>query len=295
MNASIFYDDPAQRASALNILDKEGKLINYEFRLKRFNGDIRYCLINARTFKDEIIVNFNDEYVYIQGVITDITEKRNFEETQFKIQQAEKLAMQARFQSLRHQLNPHFLFNSINTIDAMAKTKPKEIENLLQKLSIYLRHTIMEKINKRVVYPLKEEVEVVKAYIDIEKIRFEDILEINFDITEDAMNATAPDMVLQPLVENAIKYGMQTSKMPLKVLINANIKDDKLHIKVKNSGKWVEHDQNSGNIFYERGVGLQNLQERLNIIYGNNSAININKSDGWVAVNIEIKWNFILI
>jgi sensor histidine kinase YesM len=168
---------------------------------------------------------------------------------------------------------------------------------MVTELSKYLRYSLLSKNVSEVL--LRDEIEMLKNYLMIEKVRFEDRLEVSFDIEASAEEYRLPALLIQPLVENAIKYGMQTSSMPLKIRIRAYIKEDCFHLEVSNTGKWQEpfegkeagatamHSAGAG--VGGTGIGLQNVRERLDHAYGERYRFEIFEWDGWVYAVIEIK------
>lgn len=192
------------------------------------------------------------------------------------------LARNAQFEMLRYQLNPHFLFNTLSSLRALTSDENKKAKDIITKISEFLRYTLIRDNNNEVA--LSKEIEVIKNYLDIEKIRFEDELVVDFNIDENAENFLIPIFLIHPLVENAIKHGMQTSPIPLKVLISAEIKDEFLSISVVNTGKWIEKGVNNND-----GRGLENIKKRLEIFSPNQHKFEVIKNDDSVKVNISLK------
>ncbi len=272
-----FHAHPRDREILMDEFQKEGEVTSYEFDIRRPDGEIRRCLFNGLAHMDE-----GGRFTMIQGILHDVTRERRAEAAKRHAETAERLALRARLQALRYQINPHFIFNVLNTIDVLSRKRPERIPDLLQKLAFYLRYTLHPKAQGAVL--LHEEVQSVKAYLAIEKVRFEDHLEVAFDMGPGATGAVLPDMVLQPLVENAIKHGMRTSEMPLKILIRAEIKDGYLYISVRNTGRWVEASTGAA----RPPVGLTNLRERLEVFYGDDFSFETSVKDGWVRIAIRL-------
>ena len=148
--------------------------------------------------------------------------------------QATILAEKAQLEMLRYQLNPHFLFNALNSIRASVDEDKQRAKQMITQLSEFLRHSLLSGETKEI--PLREEFEAVQNYLAIEKIRFEEKLEVEFDVEEKAKDFKVPCFLLNPLVENAIKHGLQTSPKPLKIKVSAKTDDQKLLLEVANSG-----------------------------------------------------------
>jgi two-component sensor histidine kinase len=192
------------------------------------------------------------------------------------------LAQTAELEMLRYQLNPHFLFNSLNSIRALVDENQKAAKSMITELSEFLRYSLLQKDVKLV--PLSRELEAVKHYLSIEKKRFEEKLQIDYSISESAEKVNVLSFILHPLIENAVKHGMKTSKMPLKLLLQSYVKNETLHISVCNSGKWVDESKDDGT-----NTGLQNVIKRLKNAYNENYSFEVVKKEDTVCINIKIK------
>jgi len=265
VSARDFYVDPLDRDNALEIFKKDGRLDNFEFRLKGLDGKIRHCRIKAGEEYDA-----GRQVRLFQGIMSDITAEKQAEKDRENALQAEKSVMEARFRALRYQLNPHFIFNVLNTIDVLARRSPEKIGDLVRKLSRYLRDTLRPR--DEMLMPLKLELETVRSYLAIEELRFQGQFIVEMNIEPDVEEIQAPDMILQPLVENAVKYGRMTSPDVVRLRIEANLHDNRLEISVGNSGFLVEPDKTS------TGLGLANLRERLSLVYGNDFSLELRQS-----------------
>ncbi len=200
----------------------------------------------------------------------------------FQTEQALLREENARLKMLRYQLNPHFLFNTLSSLRAMIREDQEKATVMVGKISDYLRYTLVNKSETSV--PLEAELTAAENYIQIEKIRFGDKLKVDMDIEDQCLAFKVPGFIIHPLVENAIKYGMETSPMPLKVKIKAVKILNRLTITISNTGKWIpEGDVKSGT-----GTGLKNVRDRLAQIYPNNHAFEIEKGAETVQVVMEI-------
>ena len=161
---------------------------------------------------------------------------------------------------LRYQVQPHFLFNALSAVMAVSDDKEK-VEELTQSLADYLRFSLRKRNHDY--SPLGEELEAMENYLQVEKIRFEEKLRFRIDADQEARVFVVPRQLVQPLLENAIKYGQQTSPMPLSIRIEAQLTGDRLHLTVENTGSWVEPSASSG-----MGIGISNLRRRLQLLYG---------------------------
>ncbi len=277
-NAYDFYKDPQQRNVMMDLLRKHHEISGHEIDILRLDGCLRKCLVWARAQVDQ-----NGQIKMLQGIMHDVTDERSAEAERKKAEKAQQLALEARFKALRFQVNPHFLFNVLNSMDALSRKSPERITDVIKELSVYLRHTLRP--DTPMIAPLEEEVWSIQSYLAIEQIRFKDYLGVTFDISPEALKVNLPDMILQPLVENAVKYGMRTSPMPLRILINAKVTDNRLMIFVNNTGAWMAENNSAPR---RAGIGLVNLRERLDIFYGPQFGMDISSADGWVRVMISL-------
>jgi two-component system, LytTR family, sensor kinase len=186
-------------------------------------------------------------------------------------------------QMLRYQLNPHFLFNALNSIRALIEEDKNKAKSMITELSEFLRYSLISKNYKNV--PLREELKAIEHYFKIEKKRFEDKLQVVFNVDERAEDFPVLSFLVHPLVENAVKFGMQTSKMPLEINLYAEIENDGLVLEISNSGKWVENNSQDHN---GTGTGLKNIQERLENAFPNKHSFEINKMENLVSIIIKI-------
>jgi len=177
--------------------------------------------------------------------------------------EAERLLVESRLQTLRYQINPHFLFNVINSIDALAHEAPERVHHLVRQLARYLRFSLQWR--EESVVSLQLELEAIESYLQVEKVRFEENLEVRVEASSEARRCDVPILILQPLVENAIKYGMETSALPLRLKIAAVVENGELQLEVANSGKWVE--PGTGPSRKQTRLGLENLRKRLELLY----------------------------
>ncbi len=186
-----------------------------------------------------------------------------------KIEKEKKLRMVSQMRALQARINPHFLFNALNTIRYMVRINPEKAYDLLLKLSVILRETIDSGEN---FIPLKKEIEFVKAYIDIEKGRFGDRLEIDFDISCNTERITVPSLIIQPIVENAIKHAFYPELKKLKIKITVFIRFNMLYVIISDNGKGMSKEKLKEvlNGSENRSVGIRNVRERLENLYGNN-------------------------
>jgi integral membrane sensor domain MASE1 len=185
----------------------------------------------------------------------------------------------SRLEALRYQLNPHFLFNSLNSIYSTLPVTEAEVpRNMISQLSGYLRSTLSTR--EKEFTPLRDELRSVKQYLAIEEIRFGDDLRVSVEADERALAEGIPPFLLQPLVENAIVHGFAATRGVFYIAIRARIDDTHLHIEVCNTGTWKEP--------VSEGVGMGNTRRRLALIFGARASLNVAEEEGWVKVRLEL-------
>jgi two-component system LytT family sensor kinase len=199
------------------------------------------------------------------------------EEQNDQLLQLEAQATRAQLAMLRYQLNPHFLFNTLNSISTLVLLRQTEPANaMLSRLSSFLRHTLVNEVHSRVT--LAQEVETLHLYLDIEKMRFEERLRSHFDIDPAVRDALLPSLLLQPLVENAIKYAVTPQEEGADISVSAHLEGNKLHITVSDTGPGKIGGPTGKSV--STGVGLGNIQERLNQAYGEAAIFETRSSPG---------------
>lgn len=211
---------------------------------------------------------------------------RQWNEQVQRTEKAELLAHRSQLQMLRYQLNPHFLFNSLNSIRALINEDQGKARDMVSELAELLRYSLVSKNNGDV--PFSDEMTAIKHYFAIENKRYEENLKVKFDIDPLAEEYPIPSFLVHPLVENAVKYGMKTSEMPLKISIKAKVKGNQLVVTVKNSGEWLSDTDNSRTRPAGTGTGLKNVKERLENRFPGNFDLQTFEKDGCVMVKIAI-------
>lgn len=184
--------------------------------------------------------------------------------------------------NLRAQLNPHFLFNSLNSIRALVELNPSQAKVSITQLSNILRRSV--NLGKLRTIPLKDELELVKTYLELEKVRFEERLMFNIDvISDDALSCEIPPLMIQTLVENGIKHGISKSVEGGFIRIEAETKQHTLFLRISNSGELKKTED-------ENGIGIKSSRKRLSILYGEKATFDIFQLNGEVVVTINIEY-----
>jgi two-component system LytT family sensor kinase len=214
------------------------------------------------------------------------------EEQADRLERLEMQATAAQLAMLRYQLNPHFLFNTLNSISTLVLLRQTEPANaMLTRLSSFLRHTLVMQPGGKVT--VAQEVDTLKLYLDIERMRFEERLRTDFRVDADAATANIPSMLLQPLVENAIKYGVSAQEEGARISLSAQVFGSRLRLTVSDTGPGIQTTQRQSDVLARRnsstGVGLANISERLAQAYGADHLFQIETPpDGGFTVVIEL-------
>jgi len=201
--------------------------------------------------------------------------------------QATTWARDAQLEMLRYQLQPHFLFNALNSVRALIGQDPARAREMVTELSGFLRYSLLPAGTADV--PLAEELASVRRYLAIEQVRFESRLQVTFDVDPGAEARRVPSFLLHPLAENAIKYGVRTCRGPMALVVAARVEQERLVIEIANTGRWLgdgadrELPMESG-----AGVGLANVRQRLERLYPGRHRFQVGQDDGWVRARIEI-------
>lgn len=241
-----------------------------------------------------IFISSNDETLdkvraFDIGGVDYITKPYQIKEVLSRVECQLKLARMAKelqMQVLRYQLNPHFLFNALMSIRALVPTNGETAEEMISQLAEYLRYLLLNRNRPEI--SVREEVDAAQNYLLIEKIRFEENLLIKVDIDPQAEGYLMPAFLIQPLLENAIKYGCQAEGKPLEVEMSVQLKKRKLCLRISNTGAWISRHNHNLPGAASLGVGLQNIRQRLRQRYGDAHSFTISESNGRVSVTIEM-------
>jgi two-component system, LytTR family, sensor kinase len=187
--------------------------------------------------------------------------------------------------NLKSQLNPHFIFNALNSIRALVDENPKKSKQAITQLSNILRNSLAS--DKKGLTNFDEELKIVKDYLGLESIRFEERLKTEFDIHPESQRFLVPPLMIQTLVENGIKHGISKLTKGGLIQLKTDVVKDKLKIRIRNSGHYVNGTKRS-----KSGLGLDNTIQRLKLIYGDEATFRIaNESDNFVLTELIIPQN----
>jgi LytS/YehU family sensor histidine kinase len=202
---------------------------------------------------------------------------------ELRMLRAEAAARSLEVEKLQEQMNPHFLFNALNAVLA-TKDDPDAVESVIRDLADYLRFVLGE---ARTFEPLSRELHALEKYLGVQQARFGDNLKCSVTCDRAALAALVPPMLIQPLLENALNYGSQTSSMPLRVSITAKVVDDRLEVVVANSGRWVTPDTTRS-----PSTGIRSLRKRLALLVDESATVDTvidpDLDGGWVRVVIRM-------
>lgn len=215
-----------------------------------------------RYFNPEILFGYALGALFVAcawaGCYLALSEAQRRRGLEFQELHARLAAREAQLRNLTAQLHPHFLFNSLNSLRELMIESPERAQQVITKLSILLRHSLQSGSEQYI--PLADELAAIDGYLSVEAARYEERLRVRWDIDGRAGIARVPPMLLQPLVENAVKHGVASRADGGEVSIRTLAHDGQLFLEVLNSGE-LEPSQQSG-------VGLQNIRERLQLLYG---------------------------
>jgi two-component system sensor histidine kinase ChiS len=229
------------------------------------------------------------KFILIVVVLLIIAHFINYLRQKRNLLKARSLANLAQLRLLRNQMNPHFLFNALGSIRSMILISKDKAWDMVSELSEFFRYSMLN-FNK-VEALLDDEINAVHNYLNIEKVRYKDSLQVSFKIEDQARKCLVPAFVCQPLIENAIKYGMQTSPLPLIVNISISYQQDILSIDVSNTGKLIDSKHESQGKTDVHGTSLENIKQRLQIMFPDQFTFKMFEQDGWIHAKIQIQYD----
>lgn len=240
-----------------------------------------------KTFLDDSLLwRFNIGvlfYIVIVAIFYVIVYYNNFKDKLEHEKELESLVRDAELRSLKYQINPHFIFNSLNSISSLTVSNPNLAREMTINLSTFLRNTLSK--NEQQMNMLSEEIENVKLYMQIEETRFGDNLEFAEEVAEECKKILMPNMLLQPLIENAIKHGVYESTEKITITLSCKLEKEYFLITVQNNFD-PEAVSKKG-----KGIGLKNINNRLKLIYNQDNLLTFNKFENIFTVRIYIPIN----
>jgi two-component system LytT family sensor kinase len=198
---------------------------------------------------------------------------------QIKLEEQERLLLHARMEALQNQINPHFLFNTLNSISSLVRFDPDTARDLIFKLATILRRLLN---SSEAFSPLREEFEFIDNYLDIEVVRFgREKLRVVKELDPASLDVVVPSMLLQPLIENSIKHGLSPKIEGGSIYLRSRVANARLVIEVEDDGVGIGKTQleNSG-YWSGTGIGMANISERLQVLYGDTARMTIDSQEG---------------
>ena len=196
---------------------------------------------------------------------------------------------EARLKTLEAELHPHFLFNTLHAISTLVHTQPEAADRMISRLSDLLRITFSR--SGAACVPLQEELEFLQKYLEIEQTRFQDRLTVEYEIDPDTLDAEVPRLILQPIVENAIKHGVAPRTAPGRITIGSRLENNQVSLMVRDNGPGLSDSARAG---LHEGVGLSNTRDRLECLYGTAQALNLIESGQGLSVEMRLPYRCVL-
>jgi signal transduction histidine kinase len=222
-------------------------------------------------------------YWIVLVVLRGLDSRRRLRDERLRSAQLETQLAQSQLQALRMQLQPHFLFNTLNAISALALANPLQARLMIARLSDFLRMTLEERHAPQV--PLARELEFLRCYLEIQQVRFQDRLSTHWELAEDTLRATVPSMILQPLVENALRHGLLAKPEPGRLHIASRREGDLLHLRVDDDGLGLPPEGAA------EGVGLGNTRARLSLLFGSAASLELSRQPAG-GTRVELRLPF---
>ncbi len=203
-----------------------------------------------------------------------------------KLEEQEKFLLEARMEALQRQIHPHFLFNTLNSIASLVRFRPELAREMIVKLANILRVLLRE---RDAFVPLSEELSFTDDYLDIEVVRFGEKLHVVKDIDPATLDLMIPSMVLQPLIENSIKHGLEPRISGGTITVRSRAKDGRLLVQIEDDGVGMHTDLESESASRGTGIGLKNVRERLHVLFGDDAGLEVVSRPGrGTKVTVEV-------
>ena len=244
-----------------------------------FPGWRNYTLLSYLTQLDWLLMT----YLFLIGVAYALAYRRESEARALNASQLETRLVEAQLQALQRQLHPHFLFNTLNTVSGLIRTDPAAADTMIDRLGDLLRMTL-NKSNVQEV-SLKEELDVLEKYVEIERTRFGNRLTIDMRVRPETLDAQVPSLVLQPLVENAVRHGIAPQARPGRITVSAERENGHLVLQVLDNGDGLPPERLMA---LNHGVGLENTRARLTHLYRDRFEFRFSNLDRGFCVLIRI-------
>jgi two-component system LytT family sensor kinase len=239
-----------------------------------------------------VVANFSEGigiYMLIALTSYSLSYYRRYRESQLRTFQLEAQLSHAQLQALKMQLHPHFLFNTLHSISALLNKDPESARRMITRLGDFLRLTLENSGSQEVT--LEQEMTFLRCYLEIERVRFQDRLVTRLDVSEHTLDAKVPNLILQPIVENAIRHGIAPRSTAGLIEIDTERRNGTLRIQVRDNGPGLLSHRTSENMF-KKGLGLANTEKRLEQLYGAAHLFDLsNHPEGGLLVTLEIPFH----
>jgi len=223
-------------------------------------------------------------YVLITSLAKFLTDWIELQDISLRYHKAERQRLEAELNTLKAQINPHFLFNSLNNIYSLALINSPKTPQLILKLSDLMRHVLYE--SRENFIPLKKEIEFVTNFIELQRIRLSDQVEVSFKLSEHVPNARIMPLTFEPFIDNAFKHGPRSSGNEAFIHLEIEIKDDWLYFNIENSYNEADLKKPKG----AHGVGQENVKQRLKMLYAESEyKLKIEKKERIYTVSLKLK------
>ena len=230
-------------------------------------------------------------YCFLLSTLYLIDFYRRFQAEQLKSSELKAALATSQLQTLKTQINPHFLFNTLNAISALVSDSPKKATETIAQLSDLLRMSLKSDETQEI--SLKQELDFLQKYVQLQQTLLEQRLKVQWDIRPETLDAAVPSMILQPLVENAINHGISPVENGGRIVIAAQKRNGNLRLSVSDNGQGLSSE---AELSFQNGIGLHNTKERLRQLYGGRQEFKISEiSTGGVSVEMEIPFRELIV
>jgi LytS/YehU family sensor histidine kinase len=244
------------------------------------------------SFPARVFVNIDKNFIVYWLVIWAshaLNYYKRYRESELQASRLSAQLAEAQLQALKMQLHPHFLFNTLHSISSLLSRDTEAARRMIARLGDFLRLTLENNGAQEVL--LREELDFLKCYLDIEGIRFYDRLTVRLEIEPQTLSARVPNLILQPIVENAIRHGIAPRSVPGLIEIKSAREGERLRLEVRDDGPGLPLEVGSGRLG-RRGIGLSNTQNRLRQLYGQDASLEMaNDARGGLCVTLEIPFH----
>lgn len=275
------YVNPAERRRFVEAISRDGEVSEWLSEVRHRNGNVMRVMEKSRG-----VFGPDGELIYIEGTVKDVTRemaaRAALEESERHASELRIQLADAQLRALRLQLKPHFLFNVLNTISMMIRIgETGKAQRMAAMLGEMFRHVL--ELDGTDTITLKRELEFCELYLSIQQYRFEDRLEIDWDVDVSIVNHQVPTLMLQPIFENAIKYGVARISGPCRVSVKAGREEDSLIVEISNDIPAATNEASTGH-----GIGVTNTHARLNEIFGDRASFRLVPDNGYMRAILSL-------